>query len=154
MDRGAWWATVHGVTKSQTQLTKLTSTPHPTHNLWIFYTLKAGDFSGLQRWTAWIKTPTVVGTSLVVQWLRLHPPTEGALGTRSHVRKLRVRRQQLKVLHVATKNRCSQMYQKRKILLLLLLLHGNFVSERFLSVTWTKTNSNNNNTCQKELLWG
>ena len=24
MDRGAWWATVHGVTKSQTQLTDLT----------------------------------------------------------------------------------------------------------------------------------
>ena len=26
MDRGAWWATVHRVTKSQTQLSKLTFT--------------------------------------------------------------------------------------------------------------------------------
>ena len=26
MDRGAWWATVHGVTRSQTQLSDLTTT--------------------------------------------------------------------------------------------------------------------------------
>ena len=26
MDRGAWWATVHGVTKSQTQLSELAYT--------------------------------------------------------------------------------------------------------------------------------
>ena len=97
-------------------VTKLTSTPPNTQSMNFFYTCKAGDFSRLQRWTAWIKTPTVVGTSMVVQWLRLHPPTEGALGTRSHVQKLRVGMQQLKVLHVATKNRCRQMYQKHKLL--------------------------------------
>ena len=28
MDRGAWWHTVHGVTKSQTQLTKATEHTH------------------------------------------------------------------------------------------------------------------------------
>ena len=28
MDRGAWWATVHGVAKSQTQLSNLTFTFH------------------------------------------------------------------------------------------------------------------------------
>ena len=27
MDRGAWWATVHGVTKSQTQLSTHSTTP-------------------------------------------------------------------------------------------------------------------------------
>ena len=27
MDRGAWWATVHGVTKSQTRLSNFTLTP-------------------------------------------------------------------------------------------------------------------------------
>ena len=31
MDRGAWWATVHGVTKSQTQLKQLNT--HPTWGL-------------------------------------------------------------------------------------------------------------------------
>ena len=33
MDRGAWWATVHGVTKSQTQLKQLSTDTH-THTLW------------------------------------------------------------------------------------------------------------------------
>ena len=28
MDRGAWWATVHGVAKSQTRLSMLTSLSH------------------------------------------------------------------------------------------------------------------------------
>ena len=32
MDRGAWWATVHGVTKSQTQLSNETTT-NPTNIL-------------------------------------------------------------------------------------------------------------------------
>ena len=31
MDKGAWWATVHGVTESQTQLKQLST--HPC-NLW------------------------------------------------------------------------------------------------------------------------
>ena len=30
MDRGAWWATVHGVTKSRTQLSNYTFTSPPT----------------------------------------------------------------------------------------------------------------------------
>ena len=29
MDRGAWWATVHRVTKSQTQLERLNMHTHP-----------------------------------------------------------------------------------------------------------------------------
>ena len=58
----------------------------------------------------------MVGTSLVVQWLRLHRPAAGALGTRSHMPQLRVHMQQGKILDVATKNRCSQMYQKHKLL--------------------------------------
>ena len=31
MDRGAWWAIVHGVAKSQTQLSVCTHTPPPPH---------------------------------------------------------------------------------------------------------------------------
>ena len=33
MDKGAWWATVHGVTRSQTRLSKRThNVPEPTHH--------------------------------------------------------------------------------------------------------------------------
>ena len=32
MDRGAWWATVHGVAKSQTQLKQLSTHEHPQHD--------------------------------------------------------------------------------------------------------------------------
>ena len=35
MDRGAWWATVHGVTKSQTQLSD--QAQHSTHGWFILY---------------------------------------------------------------------------------------------------------------------
>ncbi|TEA37609.1 hypothetical protein DBR06_SOUSAS5310036, partial [Sousa chinensis] len=51
----------------------------------------------------------VLGTSLVVQWLRLHTPNAGGLGsipgqgTRSHTSQLRVRMLQLKNLHAASK---------------------------------------------------
>ena len=31
MDRGAWWATVHGVTKSRTRLKQLSTTQHSIH---------------------------------------------------------------------------------------------------------------------------
>ena len=36
MDRGAWWATVHGVTKSQTRLRRLSthSTAHRNDYIW------------------------------------------------------------------------------------------------------------------------
>ena len=56
-----------------------------------------------------------VGTSLVVQWLRLCTPNSGGLGsipgqgTRSHMPQLRVRMPQLKIPHAATKTRCSQI---------------------------------------------
>ena len=35
MDRGAWWATVHGVAKSQTQLRDFTFTFKETKDLYI-----------------------------------------------------------------------------------------------------------------------
>ena len=41
MDRGAWWATVHGVAKSWTRLKQL-STPVPTSNLWQALTCVVG----------------------------------------------------------------------------------------------------------------
>ena len=52
------------------------------------------------------------GTFLVVQWLRLHSPNAGALGsippqrTRSHMPQLR-----LKILHAATKTQSSQIHK-------------------------------------------
>ena len=36
MDRGAWWATVHGVTKSQTRLKQLSTHAHTTESLYIY----------------------------------------------------------------------------------------------------------------------
>ena len=33
MDRGAWWATVHGVTKSLTQLKNLSTAHNTQHNI-------------------------------------------------------------------------------------------------------------------------
>ena len=54
-------------------------------------------------------------TSLLVQWLRLHAPYAGGTssipgqGTRSHQLQLRVHMPQIKILHAATKNWCSQM---------------------------------------------
>ena len=35
MDRAAWWSTVRGVTKSQTQLSDFHSLTHPTHGTWL-----------------------------------------------------------------------------------------------------------------------
>ena len=52
----------------------------------------------------------IIGTSLVVQWLRLHTPSEewpGSVygqGTRSEVPQLRVHMPQLKMLHATTSN--------------------------------------------------
>ena len=49
------------------------------------------------------------GTSLVVQWLRLHTPNAGGLGlipgqgTRSHVQQLKILQAATKILHTATK---------------------------------------------------
>ena len=37
MDRGAWWATVHGVTKSQAQLSTHTQHPHVVATTIIIY---------------------------------------------------------------------------------------------------------------------
>ena len=58
----------------------------------------------------------LTGTSLVVQWLRLHAPSEGGLGlipnqeTRSHKPQLRVGlpQQRLKILYATTKTRSTQ----------------------------------------------
>ena len=57
-----------------------------------------------------------VGTSLVVQWLRLHAPDAGGLGsipvqgTRSHNLQLRVHMPQLKILHSAMKIQDPECY--------------------------------------------
>ena len=72
-----------------------------------------------------------VGTSLVVQWLRLCAPNAGGLGlipgqgTRSYMPQLRVCMLQLKILHAAakipcaaTKTRCRQINIKKTSVLL------------------------------------
>ena len=55
------------------------------------------------------RNPTDLGTSLVAQWLRLHTPSPGGLGsipeqgTRSHTWQLRVHMPQVKILRASTK---------------------------------------------------
>ena len=51
----------------------------------------------------------VVGTSRVVQGLRLRTPNVGGPGTRSHILQLRVCTLRLKIPCAATKTRCSQV---------------------------------------------
>ena len=52
---------------------------------------------------------SVVGTSRVVQWLRLRTPNVGGPGTRSHMPQLRVCMLRLKIPCAATKTWCSQV---------------------------------------------
>ena len=51
MERGAWWATVHEVTKSWTQVTlSLSRTVRDTHKTWLFlYRTKHPKVSGIQK---------------------------------------------------------------------------------------------------------
>ena len=76
MDRGIWQTTVHGVTKSRTQLKRLS-------RISIFSVLSTTFKEG------------TIGTSLLVLWLRLSAPSAGGpgllpgQGTRSHVLQLR-----------------------------------------------------------------
>ena len=74
MDRGAWWATVYRVTKSQTQVKQLST------YAFLFY---------IRR------TKAEAETSLVAQWLSLHAFSAGGSGlipgqgTRSHMLQLK-----------------------------------------------------------------
>ena len=46
MDRGAWWATVHGVTKSRTQLTDFTFTfSHFQSKIWHNYIMEYSEIA-------------------------------------------------------------------------------------------------------------
>ena len=67
---------------------------------------------GLQRSDS---TQHSTGTSLVVQWLRLHTSKVGSLGTRFHMLQLRVPMLELKILH-ADKTQCSQINNKKKFI--------------------------------------
>ena len=67
---------------------------------------------GLQRNDS---TQHSTGTSLVVQWLRLHTSKVGSLGTRFHMLQLRVPMLELKILH-ADKTQCSQINKKKKLI--------------------------------------
>ena len=57
MDRGAWWATVHGVTKSRTQLKQLSTTKHSTAQRHL-----AAQMGGRDRVTKSSSAITQVGT--------------------------------------------------------------------------------------------
>ena len=57
MDRGAWWATVHGVTKSRTQLKRLSTTKHSTAQRHL-----AAQMGGRDRVTKSSSAITQVGT--------------------------------------------------------------------------------------------
>ena len=64
-------------------------------------------------WEGWKTDLKALGTSLVVQWLRLWAPNAGGpgsipgQGTRSHMPQLRPHMLQLKILHMATKIPCA-----------------------------------------------
>ena len=69
-DRGAWWATVHGVAKSQTQLSDFTS----LHMLFILFM----GFSGQEYWSGLPFALPVdhvlseLSTMTYLSWVTLH----------------------------------------------------------------------------------
>ena len=95
MDRGAWWATVHGVSKNCTRQSD---------------------------WVCTHRLRSNIGTSLLVQWLKLHAVNEGGPGstpgqrTRSHLLQLKIRIPQwrLKIPCIATNTWCSHIKEGKK----------------------------------------
>ena len=71
MDRGAWWATVHGVAKSQTQLRDFTFTFKETKDLYIenYKTLMKETKEDTNRWRnipcSWIGRINIVKMSIL-----------------------------------------------------------------------------------------
>ena len=71
MDRGAWWATVHGVAKSQTQLRDFTFTFKETKDLYIenYKTLMKEIKEDTNRWInipySWIGRINIVKMSIL-----------------------------------------------------------------------------------------
>ena len=81
-DREAWWAAVHGVARSWTRLNDRTTTMMTVsicccHQVWrSFFTLISLHSQG---WGDTFTASRRFGvTSLVVQWLRIHLPMQGA----------------------------------------------------------------------------
>ena len=79
---------------------------------------------GRSNFPAHEKYSLAAGTSLVVQWLRLHAPNAGVRGsipgqgTGSHMPQLRVCMPQLRSQQAAAKTRCNQInkyFKKRKV---------------------------------------
>ena len=83
MGGGAWWSTVHGVTKSQTQLSNFTSVFHGCSSPFFFFS-----------------SFLLIVAFLVVQWLRISLPVQGTW-VRSPVLKIPHATGQLS-LHAAT----------------------------------------------------
>ena len=66
MDRGAWWSTVHGVAKSQTQLRDFTFTFKETNDLYIenYKTLMKEIKEDTNR-CSWIRRINIVKMSIL-----------------------------------------------------------------------------------------
>ena len=66
MDRGVWWATVHGVTNSRTRLSDFTSSLHFFHFLdfWLIYTIEY--YSVLKGNEIMLFTATWVGLEIIM----------------------------------------------------------------------------------------
>ena len=74
MDRGAWWSTVHGVAKSQTQLRDFTFTFKETKDLYIenYKTLMKEIKEDTNRWRnipcSWIGRINIVKMSILLNY--------------------------------------------------------------------------------------
>ena len=57
MDRGDWWATVHRVAKSRTQLKRLSTHTHMHTHVWLpYYLLSEPQWLILSQWTYQVKS--------------------------------------------------------------------------------------------------
>ena len=72
MDRGAWWAIVHGVTKSWTWLPEIIHESIQTSGIWFCFIPLGSKVPLPSRSNACINICLLGRTSLVVQGLRIH----------------------------------------------------------------------------------
>ena len=82
---------------------------------WSMKTDSNSRNNNVKDWYVWLYKNVCRGTSLVVQWLRLHAPNAGGPGsipgqeTRSWMQQLKIPHAATKILHAETKTRCSQI---------------------------------------------
>ena len=91
MDRGVWWATVHGVAKSRTRRRRLSMQTHfHCRGHWFYPWLGNDPLIPQATWCGKNKTKkpssltidmVTLETPLVAQWLKLWAPNAGVLGS-------------------------------------------------------------------------